>query len=169
MKMKSRAFKKTIEVDGVKVLIREIIKQDEERIARFWIELKPDAPYFQTDEMIKVTGFAKSMMEGRKVKKAFCLVALEKNRIVGFCNDTPERKSLKKGVLKINLGMAILKKFRNKGLGFLMFKKVLEEAEKKNLPILAITDKRNIPMQKLAEKAGLKFEGIEGDSKVYSI
>jgi RimJ/RimL family protein N-acetyltransferase len=50
-----------------------------------------------------------------------------------------------------------------------MFKKVLEEAEKKNLPILAITDKRNIPMQKLAEKAGLKFEGIEGDSKVYSI
>jgi hypothetical protein len=72
------------------VIIRSITENDEKLMADFWIKLKSTAPYFQTSEMIKIFDFARSMVKGRKEGNAYCLVAVDDGKIIGFCNQTFE-------------------------------------------------------------------------------
>jgi|GEM_PF-1127771 len=160
-------FKKSIEIDGKKILIREIREDDEGRIAKFWLKLKPQAPFFRTDVMIRTTDFASRMVKKKKNKRAYCLVALCEGEIIGFCNYNLEWENFKKGDLRMNLGIAILSDFRQKGLGLEMVNEVVREVKRNKLNMRFETNILNIPMQKLAEKAGFKFEGIDKDHKVY--
>jgi uncharacterized protein len=165
---KIHPFEETVVLEGVEIKIREIRLDDQPKILPFFIKLKPDAPYFRTDGMIKAQKmnilFAEIMVNSKN--QNYCLVAERENEIVGFCNFCTPNGGFKED-MSHNLGIAILNNFRGKGLGLELMKQTVKEARRKKFSIRFDTRVENIPMQKLAEKAGFKFEGIDKDHKIY--
>lgn len=153
-------FYKVINVDAGKLIVREVNKKDQKKFTAFLNELEPQAPYFETKEFMKIKDYVEKYSLGRRSKLAFYLVLVWNGKIVGFASYAlnPDKK--------FELGIAILKKFRSKGIGSMLINETLKEAKRNRIDkLIARVMPENQTMIKILKKTGFKLKKQKIKSK----
>ena len=133
-----------------KAIIRELSKRDGEKLGRFLESLSPETEYFfHPYPLTRDSAIAFAQRED-----VFCLVAEEKEEIIGYAWWEPKDSELP------SIGICVSDKYQGKGVGKALLSKLIEEAEKRGKNGLRlITMKSNLRAIALYKKFGFYIVG----------
>lgn len=148
------------DIDGLKVL-DEIVKDE---------EINGESPVPNCMDEYLYLGFLKLSDEEAKDNQNPCIrywVMLDDKKI-GYA-DIKKPKEKKEELMVGNIGLILLKEYRNKGIGIKVFKLLIEKAKNdlKIEKVLITTDKDNELMKKLCEKLNAEEYNIDDNKSHY--
>ncbi|SEM41965.1 Acetyltransferase (GNAT) family protein [Terribacillus saccharophilus] len=150
-----------------KLIIREAELRDAEALARLRVKTDGETEYMDREEgegYLSPKDFEELIMTDRKESNNLCLVACDKQEVVGYCRC--EGNKLKRLSHQVTFGIAIMKDYWGYGLGRQMLKMVIawskeQKIHKINLSVSG-SNKRAIH---LYETCGFQIEGCLKDDK----
>ncbi len=117
-----------------KLIIREAELRDAEALARLRVKTDGETEYMDREEgegYLSPKDFEELIMTDRKESNNLCLVACDKQEVVGYCRC--EGNKLKRLSHQVTFGIAIMKDYWGYGLGRQMLKMVIAwSKEQKN-------------------------------------
>ena len=154
---------KRVELKGIKFTLRKPKEDDAEELRKFInslikenLRLARKKPVTLEEEKRWLRGLLKGMKKGRII----FILAETDGKIAGTCEISKSHSFPSTHDHLGNLGIAVAKPFRRKGLGKTLMKEALEQAERKGFKIIKLTvAEDNEPAKRLYRKLGFKPVG----------
>lgn len=155
------------DINQRKLIIREAELRDAEALARLRVKTDGETEYMDREEgegYLSPKDFEELIMTDRKESNNLCLVACDKQEVVGYCRC--EGNKLKRLSHQVTFGIAIMKEYWGYGLGRQMLKMVIAWSEEQKIHKINLSVSRsNKRAIHLYETYGFQIEGCLKDDK----
>ncbi|MFP7478151.1 GNAT family N-acetyltransferase [Terribacillus saccharophilus] len=150
-----------------KLVIREAEVEDAKALAQLRVKTDGETEYMDREEgegYLSSQDFEELIIKDQKKLTNLCLVACDKEEIVGYCRC--EGNELRRLSHQVTFGVAILKEYWGCGIGRKMLEMIIEWSEKQeihkiNLSVLALNERA----VRLYEAYGFAIEGCLKNDK----
>ena len=153
-----------------RLIIREAELRDAEALARLRMKTDGETEYMDREEgegYLSPKEFKELIITDQNERNNLCLVACEKQEVVGYCRC--EGNKLKRLKHQVTFGIAIMKEYWGYGLGRQMLEMVISWSEEKEIHKINLSvSESNKRAIRLYETYGFKIEGCLKDDKKLS-
>lgn len=150
-----------------KLIIREAELKDAEALARLRVKTDGETEYMDREEgegYLSPKDFEELIMTDQKELNNLCLVACDKQEIIGYCRC--EGNKLKRLSHQVTFGIVIMKDYWGYGLGRQMIEMIIAWSEEQKIHKINLSvSASNIRAIRLYETYNFQIEGCLKDDK----
>ncbi|MFJ6411159.1 GNAT family N-acetyltransferase [Terribacillus saccharophilus] len=150
-----------------KLIIREAELKDAEALARLRVKTDGETEYMDREEgegYLSLKNFEELIMTDQKELNNLCLVACDKQEIIGYCRC--EGNKLKRLSHQVTFGIVIMKDYWGYGLGRQMIEMIIAWSEEQKIHKINLSvSASNIRAIRLYETYDFQIEGCLKDDK----